>query len=325
MGSMSDAPKKYVSGGDGEWTVNAPVLILDDDGFLEYCAQAGIFPRTDGAVVINRIRDVTNPDFRNVQYFAYLNGKAHTTVLFNANRDEPGAEIPVIGYTSELPLLREAYAEVDYYELVHVIPFSVWEKIKDNIGGALNETHIRILAEEGAGAERLGEIAKSAEQILVGRYETVIENRIQDKIDNDRMIDGMMLVLGGFCVLLALIGIGGVFSNTLGFVHQRKREFARYMSVGLTPEGIKKMFCAEALVLVGKPVLISLVLTAAATIIMIKASYLEPIIFIREMPVIPVMSFIAAVSVAVAFAYYLGGRRVMRNSLADILRDDTMI
>lgn len=325
MGSMSNAPKEYVSGGNGEWIVNAPVLILDDDAFLEYCARIGVSLRTDGAVVINRIRDVTNPNFRDVRYFPYLDEKADTVFLLNENQKETGAEIPVIGYTQELPVLRESYAEVDYYELVHVIPVSVWKKVKDNIGGARNETFIRILAEEGADAGRLNEIGENAQKILGGRYETVIENRIQDKIDNDKMIDGMMLVLGGFCVLLALIGIGGVFSNALGFVHQRKREFARYMSVGLTPEGIKKMFCIEALVLVGNPVLISLVLTAVATIVMIKASYLEPIIFIREMPVIPVMSFIAAVFVVVAFAYYLGGRRVMKNSLADTLRDDTML
>lgn len=31
-----------------------------------------------------------------------------------------------------------------------------------------------------------------------------------------------------------------VFSNTLGFVRQRKREFARYMSVGMTRGEMKK-------------------------------------------------------------------------------------
>ena len=50
----------------------------------------------------------------------------------------------------------------------------------------------------------------------------------------------MKVIFGGFCVLLAVIGIGNVFSNTLGFVRQRKREFARYLSVGLTPEGMKR-------------------------------------------------------------------------------------
>lgn len=61
-----------------------------------------------------------------------------------------------------------------------------------------------------------------------------------------------------------LTRIRNVFSNTLGFARQRKREFARYMSVGLTPEGIKKMFCIEAMALIGRPVLLTLPLTGIA-------------------------------------------------------------
>lgn len=125
--------------------------------------------------------------------------------------------------------------------------------------------------------------------------------------------------------MLAVIGIANVFSNALGFVQQRKREFARYLSVGLTPGGIRKIFCVEALILVGKPVLTSLLVTIIFTGLMIKASYLDSMIFIKEMPVAQILSFVAAVFAIVAFAYYLGGRKVMRSSLMEALKDDTLI
>lgn len=72
------------------------------------------------------------------------------------------------------------------------------------------------------------------------------------------------MILSVFCILLALIGIGNVFSNTFGFIRQRRREFARLLSVGMTPEGMKKVFCIEALMFVGRPVLSALLVTAAA-------------------------------------------------------------
>lgn len=97
------------------------------------------------------------------------------------------------------------------------------------------------------------------------------------------------------------------------------------MSIGLTPEGIKKMFCIEALVIAGRPILITLPLTIIVTGLMIKIAYLEPMIFIREMPIIAIAAFILAVFAIVAFAYYLGGRKVLQNSLVDALRDDTMM
>ena len=85
------------------------------------------------------------------------------------------------------------------------------------------------------------------------------------------------------------------------------------------------MFCIEALVIAGKPVLIALPVTAVVIGIMIKAAYLEPMIFIREMPVMPMAVFTSAVFGFVALAYYLGGRKVLGSSLVDALRDDINI
>ena len=162
-------------------------------------------------------------------------------------------------------------------------------------------------------------------QIISREYEMESENRIQEKIDNDKMIKGYELILGAFCVLLAIIGIAHVFSNSLGFLRQRKREFARLLSVGLTPNGIRKMFCIEALIVVGRPVLGTLVLTIIAVAFMIKASYLDPMEFIKVAPAGPILVFVLTVFLFVALAYYLGGKKVLKVSLADALRDDTMM
>ena len=82
------------------------------------------------------------------------------------------------------------------------------------------------------------------------------------------------------------------------------------------------MFAIEALVIAGRPALIALCLTAVATWVMVKAAYLEPIVFLREMPVVPVFTFFLFVFLFVALAYYLGGRKVLGSSLVEALRDD---
>lgn len=139
------------------------------------------------------------------------------------------------------------------------------------------------------------------------------------------MFAGMKAILSLFCILLAIIGIGNVFANTLGFVRQRKREFARLLSIGLTPAGMRKLFCIEALVIAGRPVLVTLPVTLAAVIFFLKISYLEPELFWREAPIAPIVLFILAIFGFVAFAYYLGAKKVMESSLIDSLRDDTLI
>ena len=71
--------------------------------------------------------------------------------------------------------------------------------------------------------------------------------------------------------------------------------------------------------------LLTLVLTVTAVSFMIKASYLDPVEFIRVAPVAQILTFVLTVFGFVALAYYLGGKKILSVSLADALRDDTML
>lgn len=124
------------------------------------------------------------------------------------------------------------------------------------------------------------------------------------------------------CINFAIIGIANVFSNTLGFLRQRKREFAQYMSVGMTLEGMRKLFCIEALVIAGRPIIITLPLTVVSVGFMITASYLNPADFLMKAPIVPIMIFILAIFGFVTLAYYIGGKQVLKYNLADALRND---
>lgn len=58
---------------------------------------------------------------------------------------------------------------------------------------------------------------------------------------------------------------------------------------------------------------------------MIRASYLDPMEFIKVAPIAPILAFVSAVFAFVALAYYLGGKKILKVSLAEALRDDTMM
>ena len=148
---------------------------------------------------------------------------------------------------------------------------------------------------------------------------------MQEQLSNDRLIRGMKVIWGAFCVLLAIIGIANVFSNTLGFLRQRKREFARYLSIGLTPQEMKKMFCIEAFIIAGKPLLITFPLTVLFVQFAVTASYLDPIVFWSEAPILPILIFAAAIVLSVALAYYVGGKRLLQCDLNEILQNDAFV
>ncbi len=333
FGGFAVAGDNYVRETEGGWLVNIPIVILDDASFLAYCEQIGITPQLNGAVIWNQIRDVTNPDFRHPRYMPYLKGEKAVSILRQSGREENNngnltdvsVEVPVLSYTEKVPVLREEYATLDYYELVHFIPVSLWKEIKGQIGGSEEDAYICILGRENITSEELDALQGQVDSLMAGNYKTESENRIQEAAANDKQIQGMMTIFGGFCVLLAVIGVGNVFSNTLGFVRQRKREFARYMSVGMTQGEIKKMFCVEALTIAGRPILITLPLAAITVGYMLKMSYVEAGTFLAEAPLIPIMIFMLAIWGIVALAYYLGWRNIRKINLAEVLRDDTMM
>ena len=325
-GELSDAYREAggFRDGTGKRLVSAPLIILDDAAFLSYCGQIGAEPRLDGAVVLNQVRDDTDPNFRVRNVFPYLKEGQETAVLYCAGQEGSSAGIRVLGYAQELPALREEYQTLDYYEMIHVLPVSLWEEIGREINGAEEDMYIRVFAEENAERAGLEALERELAQAIGGSYEIESENRIGEEEASDSSYRALMTIIGGFCILLAMIGIGNVFTNTLGFARERRREVARYLSVGMMPQSIRKLFCVEALVLAGRPVLVTLPVLAVISWIFMRVAYLDPALLLRCVPAAPLLAFVLADFAFVGLAYYIGGRTVLRMNLADALRDDTL-
>lgn len=321
LGGLEIAAGSSVTEREGFYLVQAPIVIMDDEGFEEYCEQIGVIPETNGVIVLNRIWDSINSNFRYKEYVPFMKEEQKTITLQNTVQAENSVEVPVLAFTQKTPLLREEYAD---YALVQLIPLSVWKEIAGQIGNAETDIYIRVFADDGITLMELNKLEAELVQAVGNKYRVESENRIREKVSDESMRKGAMLILGAFCALLAVIGIANVFSNTLGFLWQRKREFAQYMSAGMTPESMRKMFCIEALVIAGRPLLITIPLTVLFAGFMITASYLNPMEFIVKIPIIPIAIFILAIFGFVALAYYIGGKRMLNCNLADALRNDSV-
>ena len=322
LGGLEAIAGSDVSEADGIYIIQAPIVIMDDSSLAKYCEQIGISSAENGSVVLNRIWDNINSNFRYKEYVPFLSENQDTITLQNQRDTAATVAIPVLGFTQEPPILREEY---DNYSLVQFVSLSTWKQIQETIRNVEPNTYIRVLSKNERTLKELNAIETELTSVLGHNFSFEVENRVQEKIDNDAMLNGYKLVVGALCVLLALIGIANVFSNTLGFIRQRKREFARYMSIGMTPEGMRKIFWIEALVVAGRPVLITLPVTALFVWFMITASYLNPMEFWVEASIVPIVLFIVALFGFVALAYYLGGRQILKCNLMEALRNDYMV
>ena len=321
LGGLEALAGTSVSVSGDTCTILAPVVIMDDSSFAAYCGQIGVSPSGTGSVILNRIWDSVNSNFRYKEYVPFLTEEQDTILLQNRDDASAAVTIPVLGYTQEPPVLREEY---DNYALVQFLSVSSWKQIEKVIGNAEQDTYIRVLATKDRSLTELQTIETELTNMLRQKFTLEMENRIQEKTDNDAMLNGYQLIIGALCALLAMIGIANVFSNTLSFIRQRKREFARYLSIGMTPESMRKMFRIEALVIAGRPVLITLPVTVLFVWFMITASHLNPMEFLSVAPIVPVVIFVAAIFGFVALAYDIGARKVLNCDLAEALQSDSM-
>ena len=57
---------------DRIYTIQAPIVIMDDSSFATYCEQIGVSSAENGSVVLNRIWDNINSNFRYKEYVPFL-------------------------------------------------------------------------------------------------------------------------------------------------------------------------------------------------------------------------------------------------------------
>ena len=71
LGGLETVAGSDVSMADGIYTIQAPIVIMDDSSFATYCEQIGVSSAENGSVVLNRIWDNINSNFRYKEYVPF--------------------------------------------------------------------------------------------------------------------------------------------------------------------------------------------------------------------------------------------------------------
>lgn len=318
-----------ISKREGGYLVDVPVVVLDDRSFQAYLEEAEI-PGTDvETVTVNRIWDNINSHFRDKTYLPYLTPENHSLDVWagreelqpdggESTADESGMlRLELQVFTDKLPELREEFED---FSLVQIVPESVYQK---KMAAAFpDETmYFKIRAV----SEGVIETAEEKLQLLLdGNNGYRLENRKSEEAFEEKVREGYKILVGTLCGLLAFVGIVNVFANTIGGVYMRRREFARYLSVGFTPGGLAGILAMESCITALKPILISLPFQIMFVVYAVNASKLRYSDYLPVMPLLPMAAFAGAIFLSVGAAYFLAGRKIAGLNIVEGLKDDTM-
>lgn len=322
---LPEAEKSSRQGQDG-WLVPAHLFVLDDKSFDEYCAGEHISSES-GAVAINLLWDERNSDYMHREYIPFVKeGGGELYMEPSSGEEADGGEQPgrasILSYdacATALPQIRE---ELEQKALNIVMSESAYAAL----AGTFSGKNYNILLDESIreNEQKAGAVEESV-STLVPDEDYTLEGRIREETSDAAARKGLRIVMGVLAGLLACVGIAGVLSATLGQLYQRRKEFARYLSVGVSPGDMKKMLFLEGFFIIGRPLLLAVLLDipAAALMLWMSPPTLEQ--YLAHLPLVPMLLFICFGAVIVLAAYAAAAKRITGGDMVEILRDETMM
>lgn len=316
IGALTEQIKKE---GSGNYLVNVPVYVLDQASFTEYYGNtANLSFGQQQAAAVNMIWDSARSDWRNKTYIPFLRNDDPITLELKDNSEKGGAiPVTIALFTETVPDWKE---QLQPYALTLMISEQYYEKMKDRF--PVETVYFNIKTES---EQKHDEVLSDIRALLTGKMHYTLDSRLEEERTERAKRDGLRLFMGFLAVLFSSIGLSNVFSATLGQIYQRKKEFARYMSVGLSYRGVKKMLMAEALIITFNPLLFSLLVNIPLVILAADASGISLSDYVRNAPVVPAAVFTAFVLFFVGIAYTVGAMKICNGNLMDLLKDDTLI
>lgn len=320
---------------EGNWKIKTQMVILDDQSFKNYCSQQNLREEA-GAVALNLWWDEQNSDWKNRTYLPLLKEKRGNLLL------ELGGKLVSVRYsdvTNALPPIRE---EMEQKALTIIFSRSAYAAVlkqegRKNRGKTTSEIYYDLCVGEDSESQKEKktekEIQRTEDQLRkyceqkiplinkeTGRKNWSLENRRKEQRSDQEMRKGLRMVTGTLAMTLALVGIANILSVTLGQIYLRRKEFARYLSVGMSPGQMRKILYLEALLLVGKPYGFALLMQIPLLALLLPAAPIRKAEFFACMPVGTIALFGMAAFAIILIFYGIAGRKLCRENIMEILK-----
>ena len=318
---LPEAERANVAGQEG-WRTAVHLFVLDEQSFDGYCEDHNISSDA-GAVAVNLLWDDRESDYMNRTYLPFVTDAGALYLSENASE-------PVLYYDAcadDIPAIRE---ELEQKALNLVLSENAFRPLAEILSEAGTfsgaETNYNIYLKEAIREkEAESEAVREAIAALMPDEGYTLEGRIQEEASDQAARKGLRIVMGVLAALLACVGIAGILSATLGQIYQRKKEFARYLSVGVSPKDMQKLLFLEGLFIIGRPFLMAVIIDVPVTALLLQMSPPTAGQFISHLPLVPVLIFLCISAGAVSLAYLAAARSICQGDLVEILKDETMV
>ncbi|MGL4799316.1 MAG: ABC transporter permease, partial [Cellulosilyticaceae bacterium] len=324
---------------DGIYQFEGNIRILDDASFVAYCEKIGAEATriqgsdTPQAILYNQALysdQVFEHERENVPIFNWKAGHklALTEYMRKSEREETG-RLPLdfeveLAYVTQTPLTHGMY--LDVYDTVLIMSESTVEQIVPQLSPENQRRYNKEITYLDMDREDIPKVQAQIESIYARHKDKANYDYWDVNAAEEAMAQSMKLTMGMMGIgmfFIAMIGIVNIYSTISSQMVARRREFAMLKSIGISPEGLRKVLILESIGYSLKPVIIGVCLVTAFGMFLLWAIKLG-VRYIFE--VLPYGTFVGvggALSIIVFVISYTLMRRIEKETIIDVLRDES--
>lgn len=320
---------------DGKRRVNITILGLDDDTFAAYCGTLGIdanpFYEEDcwRGILYHTVSDVVTGTKRNpvpIPFFDIAPGSSLplTETTIDSYEGDFTFRMEVAAIADQMPPIGSATFN-RRYSAIQIMPMG---RLKQLAGHFAKSNVVRVNGViQVSNPALIPPVRTSIEQICEsyfgsGDYRLFDEN---EDYANDAAGQTTTTLMFGFVTgLLAVIGLSNAWATVRGNLNARRREFAMLRSVGLPPQGLRRMLSIEAVMLGGMPILMSLPIVVILQGVFLSINEVTFLEWLPFAPWPPLLLYVSAVLAVTLAAYAAGGHRLLRENIIEAVKIDSI-
>lgn len=325
-----DSRKFSVRPVESYYEVAGQIIGIDTDNFNQYAKSLGLNPieyynmeRPKG-ILINLVKEDMDKPISRANFIPYLNDDIDI-LSFREYGDEGYATNIDIGFkTSEKPW--EDFYLVNY-DINLIVPKEVLNTMMEefNLPGDYSHMEYVSLLVDEEDIEHVKDEIKDIAKYYIPESDYAIWDKITYEIENKNSMKAMYLMAFSFILFMGVIGISNSYSSINNNLRSRRREFAMLKSMGMTKDGLKKMLKVEGMYYSIYPFIYSIPLCLVILIGMVKTNRLFGIRdFLLYLDYKIMFVYMIIIILSIYSAYYFGIRKIEKEDIVDILRDESI-
>ncbi|WP_251862059.1 ABC transporter permease [Clostridium sp. Marseille-Q2269] len=316
---------------NGKHRIIANLVGLSDESFKKYCEEIGIDSKKyyqDGEPtgILLDSTYYTPKGSKAGQNMPLLNIKDGDELVLNEKVEENingnyKFNVQVGAVTKIFP----GELSTGGYSIACIVPMKTYQKIVSNFSPdrmlEYNIMSIDLLVGDKVSASTKKKLTKICSSYLGSedfRIWSLLEGKNHDKLVKKATTSGVFAI----ALMIGLIGIFNVFSTISNNLRVRKREFAIFRSVGLTPKGLNKMLMIEGLFFAVTPIIVSIPIIFFICFYMMHLTLITWSEFMFVFPVGIISTYTILIIVSIFLSYYFSSNCIKKSNVVESIKNE---